>query len=388
MLERANQLLLMSRNKLAQSQIENEIPKQNKVNLEAKKQIAKSVQKSAFNYAPVFCSKGSSDIFCFNQPDSFIDPPANLALEEKNNPQSFRKQEKENSTKICYYSNEQHIKPEQDKEITIDSVIEALDLLEFRQIFTENLATIEDLLLLTKEDMIELHTPIFARNRIMAFQKYFQTNKDIVVSKKLFYDILKTRYNPSFIEILEKTAENKESEKISIIKKNCSPEKSPNEDKSLARLAQDLQENCQGSLIQKEEPEEWIAHERKETLGQDLIIKGEVDLTTRSVKSQTPSFSTHPALKFGHGGKIQTERKEETYPNNAILQELNITNQSPDPKEEIRNFENEYCKAKPNHFDLDEGTDGQNPFFSLTNSSHQILRKATKKVYISLFFVG
>ena len=82
-------------------------------------------------------------------------------------------------------------------------IIVGLDLTECVGILIENKINYEDLLLLTKEDMKEIGLPIYARNRIIAFQEYLKRGKSMSLeSKDLLQDILRSIYNPVFVELI------------------------------------------------------------------------------------------------------------------------------------------------------------------------------------------
>ena len=52
-----------------------------------------------------------------------------------------------------------------------------LQISQYEATFAQNEIEAEDMILLSKDDMVELGLPIAARNRVLAFQTYYQ-NKD------------------------------------------------------------------------------------------------------------------------------------------------------------------------------------------------------------------
>eukprot|EP00826_Nyctotherus_ovalis_P014388 TRINITY_DN14004_c0_g1_i2.p1 TRINITY_DN14004_c0_g1~~TRINITY_DN14004_c0_g1_i2.p1 ORF type:complete len:309 (+),score=79.20 TRINITY_DN14004_c0_g1_i2:94-1020(+) len=92
----------------------------------------------------------------------------------------------------------------QDLHCRLADIVVGLDLVEFIPTFTENKINYEDLLLLSKEDMKEIGLPIYARNRIAAFQSYLKKGRTISTSSRdLLQDILRSIYNPAFIDLIE-----------------------------------------------------------------------------------------------------------------------------------------------------------------------------------------
>lgn len=95
----------------------------------------------------------------------------------------------------------------QDLHCRLADIVVGLDLVEFIPTFTENKINYEDLLLLSKEDMKEIGLPIYARNRIAAFQSYLKKERTISAnSKDLLQDILRSIYNPAFIDLIENSS--------------------------------------------------------------------------------------------------------------------------------------------------------------------------------------
>jgi len=318
MLERANNLLATTRTRLGQL-------KENKENLNISKSIVVSPAKTdpeimpnnkrtnstekpqkIMTYAPVYHLKGNKKTITNMLPDN------NLSIA------SFDlKSDDQNSTPVT----ENPV-----FKITLKGVIQALDLCDLEKIFEEtHLSKLEDFLLLTKDDMREMNIPIYARNRIVAFQTYFKNQgKDIKITQGLFYNILKEIYNPSLIDLI-KDAENKEiiltepnNQKLSIIEQTESPSKSPNEDKTLQKLASDLKGTSEISIS----PE---------------ISK----MSINNQKSQTPSFSAHQELKFGKNAFTEYNTLR-----NPVLSELKNANNCDNLQEEMRDFNREYNKAQ------------------------------------------
>eukprot|EP01022_Parablepharisma_sp_SALTPOND_P012353 TRINITY_DN1584_c0_g1_i1.p1 TRINITY_DN1584_c0_g1~~TRINITY_DN1584_c0_g1_i1.p1 ORF type:complete len:455 (+),score=46.02 TRINITY_DN1584_c0_g1_i1:2776-4140(+) len=302
MLERANNLLANTRNRLAGLDSQKETPKGKYENvIEHRKGCA--MHKGPLHYAPVRTSKGNTrSVFAQLQLNDNL-----VTSFDMKNPVS---------SNVSHISQSPVPEPELNlpaSAFTLEDIISGLDLSEINSTLVENRIRVEDLLLLTKEDMKELGIPIYARNRILAFQNYFKTHKETMVVRNLLHNILKEMFNPSLIDGLKET----ETQKISIIAKEESPYKSPNEDKSLARLASELKGTC----------------EPYEEVNQNIKVE-----PTITIKSQTPSFSARAELKFGEENRLQTERK-------TILREINVGNQCADVQEEMRDFHKEYCKV-------------------------------------------
>lgn len=137
------------------------------------------------------------------------------------------------------------------KSITIEDIMNGLGLTELLPSFLENRIYAEDFLLLSKDDIKEL--PIYARNRILAFQSYFKTHKDTpILPNDLLRNVLKEIYNPTLIDNLQM---------------------SHNEIKSKSTLAP-LQEHIESKGEMKENVEV-------------------------NVQSDTPSFSSRVEFRFG-----------------------------------------------------------------------------------------
>ena len=315
MLERANNLLVTSRHRLDKTGASSPLQKSTAKPRPVSKPVVSKTQNKRINkilhFAPVLRSRGPP---CILTKESVNESCSVSDFEIKNTPGRDRIK---NGSSI----NISAIKPVTPKLkkppcVTLESVIESLDLCELLPTFAENKMKLEDLLLLSREDMKEMGIPIYGRNRILAFQKYFQTHKEEEIIPSLLHQILKSLYNPSFIVMLNSEDEPADistaNQKISIIAK----EGSPNEDRSLARLAFELKENS---------PD----------------CSKEAKAETIPPKSQTPSFSARSDMKFGDN-KIQTERR----PQKCVLQELSFENQ--DPRDEMRNFEQEYGKIRGN----------------------------------------
>jgi len=166
--------------------------------------------------------------------------------------------------------------------ISIEDIINGLELCEFLHIFLKNKIHAKDLLLLSKDDIKEMALPIYARNRILAFQNYFKDNKDIhIVPGELFKNLLKQIYNPSLIDALGK------SHKESVIAKIG------------GELERSIKENVEVNV---------------ERLGKDVV-------------NDTPSFSSRVEFRF-----------DEESVNKRVLSEIT------DIQNELRDLHKEYNK--------------------------------------------
>ena len=91
----------------------------------------------------------------------------------------------------------------EDEDLSVESIMKSLHLEEYLPVIVENKIMVEDLLLLTKDDIKELGLPIYARNRILAFQKYFRVHRE--VPEEALTTILKEMYAPALIDAIQKS---------------------------------------------------------------------------------------------------------------------------------------------------------------------------------------
>ncbi|CDW89814.1 UNKNOWN [Stylonychia lemnae] len=63
----------------------------------------------------------------------------------------------------------------------IDRILECLDLKKYQRVFKDQeVNNLNDFVLLEKQDLVELGIPIGARNRIVAFNQYYQNNGSLI----------------------------------------------------------------------------------------------------------------------------------------------------------------------------------------------------------------
>ncbi len=328
MLERANNIIVASRNRLAGATVQpvrsQQTKSQQRPLRDGSQKPKLKTRNAPLYYASVFKSRGS------------IVKPTDIPSETSctaANPLPDLSAKKDDSRDLTPDCSSIKISPmgkdtsapaaEKRPELNVESIIEALDISELGPTLRDNKVRLEDLLLLTKDDMKELGIPIYARNRLLAFQRFFRSHRDAPVTHCLLYDILRSLYNPAFISMLEENDPEPSpgaEQKISTIVRAEEP--SPNEDRSLARLASELTADP--------------IHRRNQS--SSMILPS---------KSQTPSFSARPDLHFGEIAttdrqqmQTQTERKTRK----AVLQEISLENQSPELREEVRDFQQEYRK--------------------------------------------